>query len=68
MMWLYRLAAGVIVIGMMAAGVAIAMAAWLLVIAFGLLMPGWSPRRACTGFLAFIHESVALIRSLDSRR
>jgi hypothetical protein len=62
---LYRLIAAIVVLGMMMAATAIMMATWLAVIAFGVLAPGWTPRRACTGWLAFIHEAVAHVRALD---
>jgi hypothetical protein len=50
---------------MMGVAVAFVMAAWIGVIALGVLMPGWTPRRACEGFLAFIHEAVGHVKALD---
>jgi hypothetical protein len=60
-----RLVVAVVVLGMMGVAVAFVMAAWIGVIALGVLMPGWTPRRACEGFLAFIHEAVGHVKALD---
>jgi hypothetical protein len=53
-----------VVVAMMAAAIAICMVAWIAVILFGLLMPGWTPRRACDGFLEFINQSKAHVNAL----
>jgi hypothetical protein len=64
---LYRVIAFIVVCGLMAAAVVIMAAAWLGVILIGLIHPRLSPRRACDGLIAFLHESVQLVRSLDPR-
>lgn len=66
-MWVYRLIASLMVLACAMAFVAVCMAAWLLVIAVGLLHPKLSPRRACDWTRDFIRESVAHVRALDPR-
>jgi hypothetical protein len=64
-MFVYRLLVAAVVLACMAAAVALMMAAWLAVIAVGLLNPRLTPRRACDWTRELIRASVAHVRALD---
>jgi hypothetical protein len=61
---LYRLAAGVVVLAIAIAFVALCMAAWIAVFIVGLIHPRLSPRRTCTWTLEFIAEAVEHVDAL----
>lgn len=63
-MALYRLIAFAVVAAIATAGIALAMVAWLVVIAYGAISPRSTVRSACDSFLANIHDAVAQVKAL----
>jgi len=64
----YRLVAGLVCVAIAATFVALAMAAWIVVIAVGLLHPRLTPRRSCDWLREFMRQSWLVVRALDPTR